>query len=380
MTDKPVRTRRDLLRGLGGLALLAACADKTAAGRTLVPQADVKGAGSGDIAAFDSAAQDLGPVALRPDVAGDAAATDVLAFQPTIPFITPNAEHYITSCCDTPDVDGGKWSIAVLDKGMALGKFGLGLLESLASQTKEHTLECISAGPSNLAISNALWTGLPLLEVLKAAQIAVPTGRTTVKFTAADDYTTAIPFEDLGKPVWLVWRMNGVPLPPEHGYPARLLVPGRYGMKNPKWITAIEFLDQPYTGFWESHGWSDPAPYLPNTLIRLAPGDMHFQTGEVQIHAGLVHVVGSAFAGQDPIASVEVRVDDGPWQPAVIDYSPGPGIWTVWHFDWAAKTLGKHQVRARCTTTSGAKSVDTSNDLVGLDGYGGSSQVTYEVV
>jgi DMSO/TMAO reductase YedYZ molybdopterin-dependent catalytic subunit len=373
--DKPVRTRRDLLRGLGGLALLAACSDKTAAGQASVPQADAKDAESWDIAAPDSTSLDLGP-----DVAKDAAAPDVLAVQPTIPFITPNAEHYITTCCGTPEVDAAKWSIAVLDQGTTLGKFGLALLDSLATQTKEHTLECISAGPHNLAISNALWTGLPLLDVLKAAQIAVPTGRTTVKFTAADDYTTAIPFEDLAKPVWLVWRMNGVPLPPEHGFPARLLVPARYGMKNPKWITAIEFLDQPYTGFWESRGWSDPAPYQPNTLIRLAPGDMHFQTGEVQVAPGLVHVVGSAFAGQDPIASVEVRVDDGAWQPAVIDYAPGPGIWTVWHFDWAAKTLGKHHVRARCTTASGAKSLDTSTDLVGLNGYSGSTQVTYEVV
>jgi hypothetical protein len=133
--------------------------------------------------------------------------------------------------------------------------------------------------------------------------------------------------------------MNGVKLPPEHGYPARLLVPGRYGMKNPKWITSIDFVDKPFTGYWDQSGWSKAAPYQTNALVHVPPGN---------VPAGALVANGTAFAGSDPILSVEVSVDGGAWLPATIDYSPGPDIWTLWHHDMVLEP-GPHRLQARCT-------------------------------
>ena len=269
--------------------------------------------------------------------------------------ITPNEYYFITSCCSTPDVDASTWKIEVFDRGTLLGTIDMALLDSLAAKTKEHTLECISAREEAQKIGNAVWTGLPLTAVFEAAKIALPTGVDTIVCTGADEYTTGLHVSDLAQPIWLVWRMNGEPLPKVHGYPARLLVPGRYGMKSPKWLTRLEFVEGGYLGFWEAAGWSDEATIAPHVWVRYPEA---YET----LAAGPLRIGGSAFAGLDPVAKVEVRVDGGEWQPAVLDYDaskgdagnlgPKPDVWTLWHLDVvAAKT--NLLVETRCTTLGG---------------------------
>lgn len=385
-------SRRNVLRGMGAVAVLAACGQKSAAavagpatdaGPTDASQAladATAGSSTGDAAVgLDAAAV---PDAMAADfsaesveVSADAAApVDAAAVGNPIVAIAPitsNDTHYITSCCDAPELDGKNWAIAVADRGKSLGKIDLALLQSLQAKTHEHTLECISAGPMHPAISNAIWTGLPLTDVLAAIGVVVPKDDVQVKITAGDGYTTGLPLTDLDKPVWLVWLMNGAPLPLDHGYPARLLVPGRYGMKSPKWLTAIEFIDKPYIGYWEDKGWSDAAVNKANALIRVPePG--------VAVQKGLLRVAGTAFAGQDAVVSVDVRIDGGAWQSAVLDYAPGPGIWVLWHLDWQA-VAGAHSVQARCTTAAGVTSLEAPGGTPGLDGYDGSMLVTFEV-
>jgi DMSO/TMAO reductase YedYZ molybdopterin-dependent catalytic subunit len=286
--------------------------------------------------------------------------------------ITPNEDFYVTSCCGTPTVDGAAWALSVRDDTGERATIDLAWLESLITRDREHTLECIGGGPFHLAIGNAVWSGLPLAELLEALGVEVPADAVELIFTSADDYTTALPVADLTLPVWLVWRMNGAPLPPEHGYPARLLVPGRYGMKNPKWIVEMAFSTdpEPYLGFWETRGWSNPAPYKPNALI-------HDPDRAATVPAGPVRVSGTAFAGSDPVVAVDVRIDGGDWQPAVIDYAPGPDVWTLWHFDWEAEP-GEHAVQARCTTASGAQSLGADVSAP-LEGYDGSMEIAVEV-
>ena len=242
-------------------------------------------------------------------------------------------------------------------------------LQRLPARDKEHTLECISAGPGYLAISNAIWTGLPLAEVFDTIGVQVPAGTIEIVFRSVEGYSTSLPVTDLQKPAWLVWLMNGVKLPQEHGYPARLLVPGRYGMKNPKWITSIDFVDQPFTGYWEQEGWSKDAPYLTNTLVHVPIGD---------VPAGAIVANGTAFAGSDPITSVEVSVDGGAWLPATIDYSPGADIWTLWHHDVVLQA-GPHSLQARCTTQSGSQSSPASVATDYLAGFDGSDLVNFNV-
>lgn len=283
--------------------------------------------------------------------------------------ITPNEQFYITSCCGNPVVDAATWALSIQTLGVEIARIGYATLRMLPARKKEHTLECISAGPGYLAISNAIWTGLPLNEVFDAMNVTVPAGTIELVFRSVEGYSASLPVTDLEKPVWLVWLMNGVELPPEHGYPVRLLVPGRYGMKNPKWITSIDFVDQPFTGYWDQQGWSKEATYLTNTLV-------HSPLGEVPAGAIVAH--GTAFAGSDPVVSVDVSVDDGPWNPATLDYSPGPDIWTLWHYDMDLEP-GTHRLQARCKTQSGSQSGPSDQPTYYLAGYDGSGLVIFDV-
>lgn len=352
---KLVTSRRNVLRGWGAVALLAACSDPPVRSVATGATADGRGDGAASDAATDS------------DAKVAAASANPIA------SITPNDSHYVTSCCQTPQIDVATWTLAILDRGKLLTEISMAQLQALPARTKEHTLECIGAGPYHHAISNAVWTGLPLPEIFAALGVSVPPGVAVLKMTSADAYTTGLPLTDLDLPVWLVWQMNGAALPPDHGYPARLLVPNRYGMKNPKWLTSIEFVTEPYAGFWETKGWSDSAVYQPNTLVQVP------MTGK-SIAAGTIRVAGTAFAGHDPIAAVHVRVDGGPWQAATLDYAPGADIWALWHLDWPFKP-GAHTVQARCTTASGAQSLDNldGKGTKGLGGYDGSMKSTFTV-
>jgi DMSO/TMAO reductase YedYZ molybdopterin-dependent catalytic subunit len=138
-------------------------------------------------------------------------------------------------------------------------------------------------------------------------------------------------------------------------------------MKNPKWITSIDFVDQPFAGYWDRMGWSKDAAYQTNALVHVPVGD---------VPAGEIVFSGTAFAGTDPIVSVEVSVDGGPWRPAKLDYAPGPNIWTLWHYDTVLEPQA-HTAQVRCTTLSGSQSDPSSDDLDFADGYGGSELITF---
>ncbi len=363
----PALSRREWLAGVGASALLVACESPAASS---VQTADA--AGPDGTAAVDAAADVPVTVAVDATAAADAAnAADAVATAPGLPKITANDKHYVTSCCGTPSVDAGQWTLSLLDRGKLLATVDFAFLESLQPRDKEHTLECIGGGPQYQLISNAIWTGLPLLEIFAAKGVQVPPDVSELKITGLDDYATGLPTSVLALPTWLVWRMNGVALPHEHGYPARLLVPNRYGMKNPKWVKAIEFVAQPFTGFWESQGWSATAFYRPNAYIRSpAPA--------ATLSPGVTTVYGTAFCGRDGIVRVDVRVDGGAWQPATLDYAGVQDVWTLWHFDWQAGA-GNHTVQARCITASGATSDENPEGVDTLAGYNGSMAVSVTV-
>ncbi|MEQ1507946.1 MAG: molybdopterin-dependent oxidoreductase [Myxococcota bacterium] len=289
--------------------------------------------------------------------------------------ITPNAEFYVYACCGMPSVDVETHRVTIAHESIALGSLSRADLEALGGIDKEHTLECIGSTPRIQHVSNAVWTGLPLTDVLDALGIAIPPSAVGLRLVGADDYTAGIPIADLADgPVWLVWRMNGQPLPPEHGAPARLLVPGRYGMKNLKWVTEIAFVDTPHASFWTQYGWSEDAPYLPNTMIAAPLDATSVERGD------RVRFLGTAYAGSDPVTAIDVAVDDGPWVPATLDYAPGvPDVWALWSFDWTAVS-GAHTIQARCTTASGARSVEDPDGTDRYAGYDGSMRITVEVV
>jgi DMSO/TMAO reductase YedYZ molybdopterin-dependent catalytic subunit len=291
--------------------------------------------------------------------------------------VLSNADFFVTSCCGTPQVDRASWRLSVVDRtsGQAAvrAEVDLATLLDLPARQKEHTLQCIGSGPSNQAIGNAVWTGLPLPELLALLGVDVPPGALWLKMTGADDYADAVPIEDLDRPMWLVWGMNGELLPEDHGTTVRILAPGRYGIKNPKWLVELAFIDEPFTGYWEERGWSDDATYRANALI-VAPA----QGGLVE--AGPARILGTAFAGGQDIATVEVSLDGGQtWTPAELTYQNGPDVWTLWSFDWQA-TEGEWTIQARATTEGGEQSAADPDGTDRLGGYDGSMQITVTVL
>jgi DMSO/TMAO reductase YedYZ molybdopterin-dependent catalytic subunit len=340
MRPPPVRltlravTRRDLLAGAGATVALASC------DRLDVP---------------------------------DGTDTALPAAGDVLPPITANDDFYVTSCCGTPEIDRDAWTLAIVDESSAqLATLDMAALEAMPAREKEHTLECIGASPYFRSIGNAIWTGLPLPEIFAALGVNVPAGAVEIVFTGADDYQTSIPIGDLAKPVWLVWKMNGEPLPDRHGATARILTPGRYGIKNPKWLTEIRFVSEPVLGFWESRGWSNSAEYRANTFF-LSP------SASAVLTAGPVRFLGTAFAGSDPIERVELSTDGGEtWEDAEITYANGPDVWTLWAFDWQA-VAGDYEIQVRATTESGDQS---ALDPAGTDpfgGYNGSMRIAVSV-
>lgn len=261
--------------------------------------------------------------------------------------VTPNAEFYLVSKnVVDPAVKAEGWRLSV--GGLVERPFELSYeeLKALPAVEQYTTLECISNEVGGDLISNALWKGVPLKALLE--QAGLKDGVVDIVLRAADDYTDSIPLEKAMHPGTLVaWEMNGEPLPQRHGFPARLIVPGIYGMKNVKWLTAVEAVAEDYRGFWERQGWDDVATV--KTMSRIDVPEM----GST-LALGAVTVGGIAFAGDRSVAAVEVSFDDGKtWQPAQVRPALGPYTWMLWTAEWQADRPGGRMIRVRARDGSG---------------------------
>lgn len=301
--------------------------------------------------------------------------TDEPSFAAGIPEITPTEDFYVYSCCGMPDIVEAAWTCVVRDRGEDRGIIDPAFLAAQEPEEIEHTLQCIGSSPRNPSISNALWEGLLLSDVLERLGIAVDPTITGIRLLGYDGYDAVIPASDLhDAPLRLVWRMNGAPLTPEHGFPARLLVPGRYGVKNVKWLQAIELLDAPFVDFWTTRGWDPDAVYRPNGFI-LGPA-----FGTTAPLGRTTLFVGTAYAGKDPVARVEITFDGfATTEDCILDYAPGANRWTLWHFPWTPRSAGRVTAQIRVTTESGAVSSENPSGTDPLGGYDGGAAIELDV-
>lgn len=262
--------------------------------------------------------------------------------------ITSNADFYITSKGWAPQVKPAEWRLVV--DGLVENPLRLTLeqVKALPPLDRTLTLECIENRIGGPAIGNARWRGTalkPLLERTrprKEAQAAL--------LHAADGLTTGIPLERL---LWednfLAYEMNGEPLPAAHGYPLRVFFPGKYGMKQPKWLTRIEFLPEHQLGFWEKRGWSDTAERQTRAVL-----DGPRTPRGAKLSGRRFLLVGYAVADASGISSVEVSEDDGQsWQPTEIVSNPSPYVWTFWRYEWRPSAPGVHNLRVRAVNGRG---------------------------
>lgn len=280
---------------------------------------------------------------------------------------TPNAGFYVTSYSKTPKIDVAKWTLKIhglVDQPLELTYEDI---KRLPSVNQMLTLECIGNPPAGAAIGNAEWTGVmlrPLLEKAGVSHKAV-----YVAMRGADGYSTGAPVDEImRKENWLVYLMNGVPLPAVHGYPLRLFIPGKYGVKQPKWLTEIEFVDYEFIGYKQAHGESKqgwrkvnsgfffPRPLMHSGILDLLPFGILdvLSLSEVASVKAPVNLAGWALAGRAGVKSVEVSTDDGAtWSEAHLVENKSPYVWTVWKYHFAPKKVGEYILRVRATDGDG---------------------------
>jgi DMSO/TMAO reductase YedYZ molybdopterin-dependent catalytic subunit len=218
------------------------------------------------------------------------------------------------------------------------------------------------------AVGTAEWGGTRLAGLLDEAGPAA--GAVELLFTALDSgveggvrqtYERALPIAE-AEHALLAYEMNGMPLPPQHGYPLRLVVPGWYGMQNVKWLTRITVLEEPYAGFQNAVAYrmygEDGEPGEPVTRmlprsLTVPPGVPDFMTRTRHVEPGPVTLRGRAWSGQARIETVEVSTDGGKsFAAASLDEPLGPNAWRGWRFDWEA-TPGEHVISSRATDAAG---------------------------
>jgi len=296
--------------------------------------------------------------------------------------LTPPGLHYLLNHFDVPYVPSAEdWTLNIdglVDRPLT---FTLGELKRCSERTLPVTLECAGNGraaivPRNQsqpwhheAVSTAEWTGTPLSPLLERAGLTA--NARDIVFYGRDrgfdggiehNYGRSLrPEQALGGDVLLVWAMNGSPLPPQHGFPLRLVVPGWYGMTSVKWLDRIQVIDHAFDGFQQINTYiyreNADEPGVPVTTMRVKslmvpPGIPDWYSRHRLLERGPVELFGRAWSGGGvPVTKVEVAVD-GQWQDAVLAPENGSYAWRGWHMQWDA-SLGEHELMCRATDANG---------------------------
>ncbi len=274
------------------------------------------------------------------------------------PLVVSNADFYrIDTALLVPRVDVETWRLSV--KGMVDHPLTLTYDELLALPLYEQyvTIACVSNQVGGQLVGNTLWTGARLKDVLEMA--GVQANATQIVGRSVDDFTVGFPTAWATAPErepMIAVGMNRLPLPADHGFPARLIVPGLYGyVSATKWLSSIELTTrEAVDGYWVPLGWAKDAPILTQSRIDV-PGH------DAQLGAGPIDIAGIAWAPDRGIAGVEVRIDDGAWQEAQISRPISNATWVQWRLAWSA-TLGRHSIEVRATDASGDVQTEQRTD------------------
>jgi hypothetical protein len=262
-----------------------------------------------------------------------------------------------------PKVDVFGWSLTIdglVEQPMTLDYAGI---KALPSTSDFYTLQCISNPVGGDLWGNAHWTGVKLRDLL--LQAGPKAGVRKVVFHAADDYTDSITLDRAMHPqAILAYEMNGAPLESSHGFPARLLIPNIYGMKNVKWIKRIELVDFDFKGFWMERGWSDAAPYQVSSRIDAPESSANSIPGTVVLG-------GVAFAGERGIRKIEVSADGGAtWVPGQLKSRLADNTWQLWTATLELQP-GKYYLKVRATDGLGTLQTEKEAEPLpdGATGY-----------
>jgi sulfane dehydrogenase subunit SoxC len=296
--------------------------------------------------------------------------------------VTPAGMHYLLIHFDVPEADEATWTLSV--GGLVRHPLELSMTEltNRPSVTMPVTMECAGNGRARLsprpisqpwlteAIGTAEWTGTPLRPILEEA--GIEEGSVELVFRGADhgiqggveqDYERSLTIEQAMRgEVFLAYEMNGVPLPPQHGFPLRLVVPGWYGMTSVKWLNAIEAVGEPFRGYQmesyrvrqrpEDEG--EPVTRMSPRSLLVPPGFPDFLTRRRFVDKGWHVLFGRAWSGWGAIDRVEVSSNGGAtWADAAVGEAVSPYAWAPWTFSWDAAQSGAFELWSRATDVAG---------------------------
>jgi len=266
------------------------------------------------------------------------------------PFITPNGQFYrVDTALIVPQVDPTSWQLRI--HGMVAREITMSFDQLLHRPLIEDyiTLCCVSNPVSGSYVGNAKWLGASLSSLIRAA--GPLRGAEQLFCTSMDGFTSGVPLAtvlDAGRDSLVAVAMNGAALPTEHGFPARLVVPGLYGYVSAcKWVVDIEVTTWAgAAAYWYQNGWAQQAPIKTESRIDVPASGS-------SVKAGKVSVAGVAWAQHKGIEAVEVRIDSGPWHEATLAAVPDLDTWRQWVWEWDATDVGAHTIEARATDKTG---------------------------
>jgi sulfane dehydrogenase subunit SoxC len=303
--------------------------------------------------------------------------------------VTPVGLHYLLIHYDIPAVDPDRWRLRLDGRVVRPRSLTLEELRARPSVTRPVTMECAGNGRARLspraisqpwlleAVGTAEWTGTPLAPLLEEAGVA--DDAVEVVFTGLDRgveggveqrYQRSLALAEARREeVLLAWAVNGQPLPPQHGFPLRLLVPGWYGMTSVKWLERITVSAEPFDGYQQARAYrwrSDPdEPGEPVTRIvprslMVPPGIPDFLTRRRFVPLGPCRLEGRAWSGWGPIVRVEVSTDGGrSWAAAELADRPAPNAWQAWSYTWQPPGPGEYELCCRAADATGREQPTT---------------------
>jgi DMSO/TMAO reductase YedYZ molybdopterin-dependent catalytic subunit len=271
----------------------------------------------------------------------------------TTPFITSNEDFFLVAVDPsyrpalTPETVDSRWSLELIGLNGESSRIGYDDLSVWAKRTIPYTVECIGNPVGGQLIGNAQWDVVPLREILARASGGIQ-GARAVHFEALDGFYSSVSVERAtDNYAFLAMRMNGVPLPAAHGFPARVLLPDLYGKKQPRWLKRISLSENPRTSsYWEQRGWAGEVPV--KTLSRF---DL-----QGKLPAGQsAELTGIAFSGHRGVSKVEVSIDnDERWFPCTLVTGQSPNVWSLWRYDWQNPSPGRHTLWVRAIDGTGS--------------------------
>ncbi|BDZ46512.1 molybdopterin-dependent oxidoreductase [Naasia aerilata] len=289
------------------------------------------------------------------------------------PLITPNADFYrIDTAVFLPLLDPAEWTLKITGMVEHPVEIGYDQLLALPMTESRITIGCVSNPVGGPYISTATWLGYPIRNLLAWAKPLPDADMVLSK--SSDGFTAGTPIEALtdDRDALLAVGMNGAPLPREHGFPARMVVPGLFGyVSATKWVVELEVTRYDRVqAYWTQRGWGEQGPVKMSSRIDVPIAGR-------KVSAGTVTVAGVAWEQHTGISKVEVQVDDGPWNEARLGDALSADTWRQWSWDWPAEP-GTHTLTVRATDTDGVLQ-DTTMRNVLPDGATGLHAITVEV-